>query len=274
MGERIGIIGYGSMGKMIATKMLEKGVVSEEDLFVSNRTIEKISALKEKYPKITMCSNVDSAKCANLIFLCVRPIDMKAVLEEIKEYVTDDKCVISLNGSIRFKQLERVIRGKLSKAIPSITAEVNESQTLVCHNDKVTKEDKETLEKLLSCFGYVIELPEEEMGMGSELVSCMPGFLAAIVKVITDSAQRHTEIEAKEITRMIFETMYGTSKLVREQNVAIEELIERVATKGGITEEGTKVIEEKFSLIADEMFEKTLQKRRLISEAAESSFAK
>ena len=34
----------------------------------------------------------------------------------------------------------------------------------------------------------VIELPEEEMGMGSELVSCMPGFIASIFDVICQEA--------------------------------------------------------------------------------------
>ena len=39
----IGIIGYGSMGKMLLWKFSEAGGVSKRELFVSNRTIEKLA---------------------------------------------------------------------------------------------------------------------------------------------------------------------------------------------------------------------------------------
>ena len=44
--------------------------------------------------------------------------------------------------------------------------------------------------------------------------------------------------------------------------------------KGGITEEGTKVIYDMFPSAADEMFNKTLEKRRLTAEKAAASFEK
>jgi pyrroline-5-carboxylate reductase len=43
-----------------------------------------------------------------------------------------------------------------------------------------------------------------------------------------------------------------------EKRIVFEDLIEMVATKGGITEEGTKVIGEKSPEIIEEMFIKTL----------------
>ena len=52
--------------------------------------------------------------------------------------------------------------------------------------------------------GTVIELPESEMGMGSELVSCMPGFIAAIFNEICLSAQKHTNIKPEEVVQMLF----------------------------------------------------------------------
>ena len=51
-----------------------------------------------------------------------------------------------------------------------------------------------------------------------------------------------------------------------------EEVVTRVATKGGITEEGTKVVYEKFPAIASELFEKTLEKRRQTTLKAEELF--
>ena len=110
------------------------------------------------------------------------------------------------------------------------------------------------------------------MGMGSELTSCMPGFIGAIFKVITDEAEKHTSINKQDIIRMVLETMYGTGKLLLEKGMSFDDLINRVATKGGITEEGTKIIEEGLPEIINEMFEKTLEKRKMTTEKAQKKF--
>ena len=44
---KTGIIGYGSMGKMLLWKFSESGI-NREDLFVSNRTIAKAEEAKEE----------------------------------------------------------------------------------------------------------------------------------------------------------------------------------------------------------------------------------
>ncbi len=270
MDRKIGIIGYGSMGRMLVEKFLESKSVSTENLLVANRTQEKIMHLKDK---CTVCeSNREAVKEADIVFLCVRPVDMKDILSEIKDYIKEDSLLVSLNGSIMFEQIERIYKGKIAKAIPSVTAEVNQSQTLVCYNERVTEADKECLIGLLSCMGTVIELPEQEMGMGSELVSCMPGFITAIFQELCASAKKHTSLSESQIARMVLHTMVGTGTLMLEKEYSFEDVIARVATKGGITEEGTKVIEEQFPKIADQVFDKTLEKRRQTTKKAKDSF--
>lgn len=115
---------------------------------------------------------------------------------------------------------------------------------------------------MLYSIGSVIELPESEMGMGSELVSCMPGFIAAIFNEICISAQKHTSISTEEVVQMVLNTMIGTGQLMIENNYSYQDVITRVATKGGITEEGVKVIQESFPQVSDAIFDKTLEKRR------------
>jgi pyrroline-5-carboxylate reductase len=120
--------------------------------------------------------------------------------------------------------------------------------------------------------GDVIELPEYEMGMGSELVSCMPGFIASIFDVICKAAEGHTSIPKEQIVQMVLRTMSATGDLMLRKDMSFEDVVTRVATKGGITEEGTKVVYERFPETADMLFEKTLEKRRLTTGTAEKNF--
>lgn len=276
METKVAIVGYGSMGKMLLEKVINSKLIPEVNIYVSNRTFKKIEILKEKYTVNICRTNAEAAENVGIIFVCVRPADIKTVLEEIMTVMSNkDKHIISLNSSIKFDQLEKICTGnKISKIIPSIAAEVNESQTIVCHNSKVNVKDKKELSEILESFGNVIELPEEEMGMGAELVSCMPGFTAAIFNEIKKGAQKHTKIEGNKIVTMLANTMIGTGRLIIENKMTFEEVIERVATKGGITEEGTKVIEKEFPKVVTKMFDRTLEKRKITTENAIKAFSK
>ena len=265
---KVGIIGYGSMGKMLLLKFSGSGKVNCTDLFVSNRTSSKIEEAPDKY---VICeSNTSLAVASDIIFICTRPNDLLSVLEEISGVVREDALVVSLNGSITFETLEKTGIRKLAKVIPSVTAEINRSQTLVTYNGLISEDDKRSLSELLSCIGNVIELPENEMGMGSELVSCMPGFIASIFDVICQSAMKHTSIPQEQVIRMVLDTMCATGELMIQKEMSFEDVVNRVATKGGITEVGSRVIYDGFPDTADEMFEKTLAKRRETASKAKS----
>ena len=266
---KVGIIGYGSMGKMLAGKFSASGKLENGSILVSNRTREKLSALPDGARACS--SNSELAARADIIFLCVKPGDLKGIMEEIEPVRKQGSMLVSLNGSISFATLERIAHGKLAKVIPSVTAEINRSQTLVCCNRHVEEKDKARLEDLLAWIGEVIELPEHEMGMGSELVSCMPGFIASMLDVICQAAEKHTEIPPGQVIQMVLKAMTATGELMLEDHASFEEIVARVATKGGITEEGTRVIYEQFPAVADQVFEKTLEKRRQTAKAAEET---
>ena len=276
MEQNIGIIGYGSMGKMIFSKFAQSKIINQSNLYISNRTFEKIKDINTIYPNVNICkNNIELANNVDILFICVKPLEIKTILNEIINDIKNNCHIISINGSVLFKQLEKIcVNNKISKVIPSVTAEINQSVTLISHNNLVINEDKNKLNILLECFGTVIEIPENELGIGSELTSCMPGFIGSIFKIITEEAEKHTKINKNDIVKLVVDTMYGTGKLLLEKNMSFDELINRVATKGGITEEGVKIIEEKLPETINEMFEKTLEKRKITMEKAKDDFNK
>ena len=257
------------MGKMLLWNFAKEGKISKDDLYVSNRTPEKLKDASEIAQIVDSCT---LASVCDITFICVRPVDLKTVLEQIKDHVKADALIVSLNGSITFEMIHKILDHKTAKVIPSLTAEIKRSQTLVCYDPRVTQADKDSLTRLLENAGDVIELPESEMGMGSELVSCMPGFIASIFDVICNSAEGHTSIPKDQIVQMVLRTMSATGDLMLQKDLSFEEVVGRVATKGGITEEGTKVVYEGFPQTAGLLFEKTLEKRRLTSQKAKEKF--
>ena len=266
---RVGIIGYGSMGKMLADKFAASEIPELEQVFVTNRSREKLSTAPAG---VTVCGeNQELAEQSDVVFVCVRPVDLLTIIAKIAPSLKPDTLLVSLNGNISFEMIGQITAQKTAKVIPSLTAEINRSQSLVCYNESVKDVDKMCLKKLLGCIGNVIELPEKEMGMGSELVSCMPGFIASVFDVICKSAKKHTEIPDEQIVRMVLSTLSATGDLMLQKDMTFEEVVTRVATKGGITQEGTAVVYEKLPEVADELFEKTLAKRRKVAEETRKS---
>ena len=79
--------------------------------------------------------------------------------------------------------------------------------------------------------GNVIELPENEMGMGSELVSCMPGFIASIFSVLCQEAKKHTLISEQQVVQMVLNTLCAKGNLMLEKDMTFDEVVSCVATK-------------------------------------------
>ena len=72
----------------------------------------------------------------------------------------------------------------------------------------------------------------------------------------------------------VLNTMSAAGDLMLKKDLSFAEVVSRVATPGGITEEGTKVIYEQLPATADAVFEKTLEKRKMTAGRAEELFCK
>ncbi|MBO4320137.1 MAG: NAD(P)-binding domain-containing protein [Treponema sp.] len=271
---KVGIIGFGSMGSMIARKFLEHGVVNQSELICSNRTLFKMDEFKNTYPECTVTSDNQLAAKSDVVFVCIRPVELKEVLCGIAPVVSDDTLVVSLNGSVMFSQLESVLpeKTRIAKVIPSVNAEVDYSVTSFCCNEYVQEKDRQNLETLLKSFGTVTEVAEKELGMASELTSCMPGFIAAIFSVLAEKARAHTDMSPAQIEAMLSQTLEGTGRLINQKQLSFAQVLERVATKGGITEVGASQIFDGFGDVAAAVFDKTLEKRRITTQKAKESF--
>ncbi len=70
---------------------------------------------------------------------------------------------------------------------------------------------------------------------------------------------------------MVLDTLCSTGELMLQKEMSFEDVVRRVATKGGITEAGACVIYDEFPDTADAMFGKTLAKRRETASIGQTS---
>lgn len=264
---KIGFIGFGSMGSMIIKGFLDSNAINANEVVVSNRSLSKLDDLKTKYPEIDISEkNTNLAKMCNPIFLFVNTGEVKNVLDEIKPHLIEDAHIIHISAGLSLETIEKVFDIKITRVIPSLTSEVKEGVSLVCHNEKVNPQEKKFIEDLFNHISLVNVVNENDMDIATDLTSCSPAFLAFIIKKFADLGAKKSEMNEKETEEMVLQTLKGTIKLLTEKEMTFDELIFRVATKGGITAEGIKSLEKDLPSVFENLFNSTSNKRKKLKE--------
>ena len=269
MKKKIGVIGYGSMGSMLLNGFINSKITKE--LFVSNRSKEKILFL-ENEGVIICSSNSELADNCDIIFLCVKPLEIKDVLLEIKSKLNDTKHIICIAGSLKVINLEKIISCKITRIMPTVISEINEGITLVYHNARVSENDKIIIENLLRPFSELKNTPEKEFSIISELTSCAPGIIAGIFREYVKTASKFLNNDTNEIRKIVTKTLLGTSKFFYEGGYSFDDTIERVAMKGGTTEKGVTVLGEKLPEVFEKMFCEMLNSQKAREERIDEQY--
>lgn len=271
---KVGLIGYGSMGSMFVERFISAGKVKADEIIVSTRTKSKLEAITSKCKNVLIArDNCDVVNRAKHVFLCVKPYQVKEVLAEIKGSITPETHLISANSFVTIENIESYTGAKVTKLSPSLASEVGEGISLVCHGRKVTTDEAYFIEDLLSGIGKVKLISESEFEIADKLTSCGPGLIAAIFDEFVKSAAASGSPISREIAeQLILQTLLGTTRLFAEKGMGFGDMISRVATGGGITEAGMKVLRAGLPPVFDEMFSSSIRRSRQISETVNNEF--
>lgn len=288
---KIGVIGYGNMGSMIVNNILKMNLLlADEELMVSNRHIDKIKHLIEEYPdgkvQITDNNTEVASKCEKIIISVTTP-NFKELIEEILPFINEKTHIIYTCAGIDFAKIKPYFNGKLTLVIPTVASTVTSNNTiasiarrkgvtLIKHNEKVDLQDSLFIEDLFNEFSYVKTLKENsfyfeegtedlksenpELEMSTILTSCGPAFIAIMIEKFAEMASNNANITKEDAEDMIVKTVLGTAILKEDQNLSNWELIDKVATKGGITEEGVDLLDKRLNNLYKKLFESLLSK--------------
>ena len=230
---KIGLIGAGNMASALARGL-------GEPLLVSDAVPEKAEALARSLGGEAL-SNVEVAERADVVILCHKPQQLAEVAEEISGRA---RAVVSILAATRIEQLEDAYPGvPVYRFIPNIPAEVRRGVLCYAPGSRASEGPEQEVLELLGRVGIVIPLEEPLIEPAMALMSCGPAFMALACEALAGAGARHG-IDRREAARMTVETMAGTAAYLSRHDFDALSLQRRVATPGGVTERGLKVLEE------------------------------
>jgi competence protein ComER len=240
---KIGFIGAGSMGSMLIGAFIRAGAMQPCNIVVSSRTPSKLTAMAEQYPGLQIAaSNKQTAVDADYLFLCIKPLDFRRVLDEISHLLSPNQIVISITSPVKLSSMEELLPCKVAKIIPSVVNAVGSGASLFMWGTRLTTDEKAALLELFSCISKPIEILEEEVRVASDISSCGPAFLAYILEQFIDASVLSTGMERETATSLACEMMLGTARLLIEQSCSPSELQAKVSVPGGITAAALEVL--------------------------------
>jgi len=273
MEGKVGFIGFGSMGGVLLRSLLRYGSLIEQEVIVSTRSRDKLSGFISKYPGLeVMHSNTELAERCHTVFICVGTNEVKGVIEEIKSSLAEDAHLVYISSGLTIGNVAKIYDGKISKVVPSLTCGTRSCVILVHHNEKVSEDNTMRLERCLSKIGTIKVIDEDQFEVGADITSCAPAYMAAMMKHFAAAAVKNSKFSEEDALGMVRTTMLGAATLLTKRKIPFDNLIDRVATNGGITEDGIKVLDEKLPAVFDEMFAVTLAKHDAVKAGLDEQY--
>lgn len=258
MKRRIGIIGFGNMGSAITERLKSK-----YKIFVFDKDKVKIRNLKG----IKVADNIiELVNNVETVILAVKPQDFDELLNKLKELVKG-KLVISIAAGIGTGDIEKILRNaRVVRAMPNLPAKFGKGVSCLCKGKFASGKDLNFARQLFNRLGGTRIIKENMMAQATAVSGSGPGFYFDIVeshsedykhdpqKVLSVFIDDLTEA-AKDIGFKPYEAKFLTIStgsacefLLRTTKLPPSELKKQVASKGGTTEAGLKVLHKGGSL--------------------------
>ncbi len=239
-GLTVGIIGCGNMGGAIARGMVEKGILKGNAIFLHDKDIEKAAALaKETGARQEELSALVSG--CGLVIIAVKPQDSEILLKSISGDIAG-QTIVSVMAGIRIDAITDIL-GKdvpVARAMPNMAAFAGESITSISYNNTVRMTGE--INSIFGGIGMVLEVDEVFLDSATALSGSGPAYLFYLAQAMID-AGKEMGLNEDVAKKLVTQTLYGSAVLMKDTESSPEELIRKVASKGGTTEAALSVFD-------------------------------
>jgi pyrroline-5-carboxylate reductase len=237
---KIGVIGCGNMGQALIQGMLKARFVTPSGVIVSDADSKKLTYAVKSFRARKARSNKEVA-ASRIVLLAVKPQQMEEVLSEIRSHIAHRPLIISIAAGISTSWIEKRLgdRATVVRVMPNTPALVGAGASAIAPGRLATQSSLTQAEKIFSCVGSVVRVPERWMNAVTAVSGSGPAYFfylmermikAGVALGLSDEAAR----------RLVLQTAFGAAVLAGSSMENPADLRARVTSKGGTTEAAFK----------------------------------
>lgn len=237
LNKKIGFIGTGNMGSAMIGGMINNKTVTEEKIFVSDRSEDSLKHIQSAWSGVHCTTdNRTTVKKSDIIILAVKPHIYSAVIEEIRDMVDSSKIIVTIAAGITIEQMENLFRKdvKIIRTMPNTPALVGEGVTAYCCNSRISVDEEMQILPVFQSFGIVEKIEEKDFHAVIAVSGSSPAYVFMFIEAMADAAVLQG-LPRMQAYRMASQAVLGAAKMVRETGRHPGELKDAVCSPGGTT---------------------------------------
>jgi pyrroline-5-carboxylate reductase len=233
------------MGEALISGLIRSGGRNADEIVVTCRREERARELAERYGVAATLSNPEAVARAEVLVLMVKPQDMEALLEDIREHVRPEQLVISFAAGIRTSFVEKRLPDEVPvvRVMSNVAVLVDEAMSVVAPGAHAGEEHLEVSEELLGYVGKVLRLKEVHLDAITATSGSGPAYFFLLAEAMIEACIL-LGLSRDVATELIVQTMLGSAKMLRDTGRHPVELREMVTSPGGTTIAAIRHLEE------------------------------
>ncbi len=223
------------------------------DIILYDKCLEKTA----EYQRLGagLASSVEQAvELSDCIFLCVKPQNFSEVLPSLDGVPNvESKLFVTIAAGISMQTVSDATRGAcVVRVLPNTPIFVGKGVSAICSTENVSSDDLDFIRNIFASSGSVLFIDEAQMNRIIGVTSSSPAYVFAFIKAMLEGASDQGLVKSPEnpdgiderlILNSICDTIIGAAELMKASDIAPDEQISRVASKGGTTERALTELE-------------------------------
>ena len=240
---KLGFIGCGNMATAIIKGLISSGYIIPDNITVLDTDTEKTKKMLDLNIKVSTDLKALN-DFSNIIFLCVKPQNIKEVLENLSKLNTDNKVIVSIAAGVTIDKINSYFKKnqKIIRVMPNVCLMYKEgASALASYN--VSNEEFDFVFGIFNSLGLAVKVNEENFDVVTALSGSGPAFCFKFLENLCDQAVA-LGLDKETALNLAIQTFIGSAKMLKESKFTTEELIKMVSSKGGTTVAGLLALEE------------------------------
>lgn len=227
------------MARALIRGLVGTATVDGEQIIASDPDQPKLESLEQELGIHITNDNVEAVEKADVILLATKPQVFAQMLPGVSATLGPEKLLISIAAGISTRLIERALPDgvRVIRTMPNTPALVGAGATAIAAGSHATEEDLELAETLFRSVGISVRVPESQLDAVTGLSGSGPAYVFAMIEALRDAGVREG-LPAETALELASQTVFGASRLLRDEKEPPEVLRERVTSPGGTTRAG------------------------------------
>jgi len=244
--QRIGFLGAGKMGEALARGILGASLAHPSSILMSDCDEDRLAEVANSLKVRATGDNLEVVRESDVLVVALKPAVVRQVLPGLASAITAEKLVVSIAAGITLAELERMLSpgARVVRVMPNTPCLVGRGASGYALGSAATEADGELVHAILSSIGIAFLLPDPLLDAVTGLSGSGPAFVALVIEALADGGVL-CGLPRDTALKLAAQTALGAARLLLETGEHPAQLKDMVASPGGTTIEGVKVLEEK-----------------------------